>query len=164
MPAGAPQLNWGVSPTTDIAAVRAPQGQLPARSVRHDLRWGIRGAFNVAVVYAFVATCQRVVRGTRAFDHHGVTYPAVLTSYVLIGLAAGALVGLCRPLLVHGAGRLAVGLLVGALVASGFTLVVAGPPACWDFDEYAVMGIVAPTVGVVLAREFRKDVSERRAG
>lgn len=133
------------------------------RSIRTDLRWGVRGGLGVAGTYALVATVTRLAGGTRAFERQGVAYPAAVMSYVVLGVAAGAVVGLCRPALRHNIGRVVVGLGVGALLASGIALVAAGHPSRWDLDEYGAIILVALGVAVVLARELRQDATTSRA-
>jgi uncharacterized membrane protein len=117
----------------------------------------------VAGTYALVATATRVAGGTRAFERQGVTYPAAVMSYLVLGVAAGVLIGLCRPALRHGVGRAVVGLGVGALLAAGIALVAAGHPSRWDLDEYGAIILVALGVAVVLAREFRQAATASRA-
>jgi hypothetical protein len=117
----------------------------------------------VAGTYALVATVTRVIGGPRAFERQGVTYPAAVVSYLVLGVAAGVVIGLCRPALRHGVGRAAVGLSVGTLAAAGIALVAAGHPSRWDLDEYGAIILVALGVAVVLAREFRQEATASHA-
>ncbi|MDF1501722.1 hypothetical protein [Roseisolibacter sp. H3M3-2] len=127
------------------------------------MRWGVRGGLGVAGTYALVATVMRVAGGTRAFERQGVSYPAAVISYVVLGAVAGAAIGLCRPALRHGLGRAVVSLGVGLMVATGITLVASGHPSRWDVDEYGAIILVALGVSVVLAREFRQAATASRA-
>lgn len=84
-------------------------------------------------------------------------------AYISIGLMAGAVVGLLRPLIQWRFGAYLVGLIAGVPVAVGLIICVRGFPQQWDFADRALVPIFVVIAGFVIGRELWKDVAEDRA-
>jgi hypothetical protein len=122
-----------------------------------NIRWGVRGGLALALLYCAWITAVRVFGGARPFEREGVTYLGVAAAYLAIGLSAGAVVGVLRPMTRHRAGAYVVGLFAGTVLSSAITALVAGPPWRWDFDEWVVLPIVAAGAGALIGRELAKS-------
>jgi hypothetical protein len=141
-----------------------PAGPSARAVLARNVRWGVTGGLEIAAVYCAWVLVVYALRGPRPFERQGVTLTTVLAFYVGAGAAAGALVGLLRPLAPRGEGSAyAVGLLAGVPVAIGAALCTRGLPSGWDATEVVVAAVMTVLVGLFIGRELAKHAAATRA-
>jgi len=91
-----------------------------------NLRWGIRFGVTFAVFYCVFGVVIYLTRGPGPFEANEVSLVGVLLAYLGGGIAAGALVGLLRPLLRWRLGALVVGIMATFIVGIGFRSIISG--------------------------------------
>jgi hypothetical protein len=102
-----------------------------------------------------------MLRGSAPFDQQGVSIGMVAVTYLAIGLAAGALVGLLRPITRQRLGAYAVGLVAGVPVATGLVIVVRGLPGSWDFFDPFILMIFSVVAGHLIGSELWKHAQRQ---
>jgi hypothetical protein len=121
------------------------------------MRWGL--AF--ASIYCLWAVVVLFLGGEAAFRKQGITFGEAIGGYLAGGVAAGAVVGLFRPLLERSWGAPVVGMLAAIPVALAFEVATQG--ARWmSFDSLLTAGIFSLTVGTMGGLVSREVMVKRR--
>lgn len=132
-----------------------------ARSLRdlfQNLKWGLGRAYPLTVIFGALAAGLRLLIGPSYAP--GVSVFALVLTYVLLGVAAGVLVGLFRPLTRGLFGSAIVGAMWGVCLG----LVVFRPFGRWIAPDYIFMPLV--TLGGALfgiqIRRASNHIQEKR--
>lgn len=128
---------------------------VPTR-VRSDVRWGVTGGLSVAAFYCLWVTAVYIVNGSAPFERNGVTFFSTVTSYLILGIVGGVIVGVLRPLSERRLGAYGIGFIVGLLSALGLMILVAGWPTRWDVPEWGTIPFVAAGGGWAIGSELWK--------
>lgn len=129
-----------------------------------DLRWGLGQASYITVLFGGLGITCRVVIGDSYIP--GVSLLQLTLAYVLLGSAAGVLIGLFRPLTRGLAGSAVVGGLWGICLE----LVIRLPFGRWgaweSFDAVFMAGtaIAGAFFGIQIRRANTRIEAKRRAG
>jgi hypothetical protein len=93
---------------------------------RASLRWGMAWGLWFATAYAAFAVFLALMRGTTW--HHGVGLSTwqIVGIYYVVGVAAGIVLGLVRPLTGSRVGTFAIGVVAAAVCYAGFVLATVG--------------------------------------
>jgi hypothetical protein len=110
-----------------------------------------------------------LLAGDEPFRRQGVSLQAVVATYLAVGVSAGAVIGLLKPLADHWFGAFVVGLLASIPIAAGLMICVAGGPTTWsERDRHLfpmVTILVSGAVGFLLnerAEARRTSVDRKR--
>lgn len=82
---------------------------------------------------------------------------ALIATYLVVGVSAGGVIGLLRPLTYHGVGAYIVGLFAGAPIGIGLTLCVKGLPAMWPEVVWSGLPVLCVLIGLAVGHELRKN-------
>lgn len=91
-----------------------------------DVKWGAKWGLRFAFVYVAFATVQLLIGGSEVFTAKDTSYLAVVTAYILGGVAAGAVVGLLRRFAQNPIGAVTTGILASAPVFVGIRIALSG--------------------------------------
>jgi hypothetical protein len=123
------------------------------RDIGRNLLWGVTAGLFFAACYTLYVTVLLALHGSAPFAAVNSTYARVVSSYVGTGIAAGAIVGLLRPLLRWRAGAVAVGIIAAFAVFAGFALADQGGFTRWHRETWLTCVICAvffgPVVGLI---------------
>jgi hypothetical protein len=128
-------------------------------TVMGNLKWGVKGGLGIASLYCVWVGVLYLLQGSEPFSRQGVGLPTVLATYVAVGVIAGAVIGLLRPLTRNDFGAFVVGYLAAVPITAGLMICVNGWPTAWTvrrWHEFPVMVLLFGTmVGFELSR--RRD-------
>lgn len=102
----------------------------PRRELLRDVTWGARLGLWFGLFYSLVSTVIVVIRGG-ALSSRAVSLQGLIGLYLSMGLVAGALVGLMRPVARNRLGACVVGTVVTIPVIVGIAAMKDGLPANW---------------------------------
>lgn len=123
------------------------------RSLARDLWWGIGWGAGLAAWYSLLVLGLALLRGSTEYPQYGLTTWRIIGLYWFLGLAAGAVTGLLRPLCEFELGAGLVGWAAGAAVYGGIGLAMDGPrPHVFVFA--ALLGLGGAWFGV---RAWERD-------
>ena len=108
---------------SDKRSLRSTADRLPPRA---SLRWGVSWGLWFATAYAAFAVFLALMRGTTW--HHGVGLSTlqIVAIYYGVGIAAGIVLGLVRPVTGSRVGTLAIGVVAGVVCYAGFVMATVG--------------------------------------
>jgi len=121
-----------------------------ARSKLADIRWGLRGSLVVTGIYCGWVIAVRAIVGDRPFTANSVSLGTVVLTYAVVGMMAGALVGVMRPFLKWRAGAYAAGVSTGLILSMGIIASVKGYPSTWDRGSWIAVLVVSIAAGFVV--------------
>jgi len=84
-----------------------------------NLKWGVKGGLAFAAVYCLWVGLLSLIGGPETFSHLGVTVTSLMATYVAVGVLAGAVIGLLRPLTGNDFGAFVVGYLAALPITTG---------------------------------------------
>ena len=126
-----------------------------------NIRWGIRGGLAISALYCGWVTIVYLGQGSAPFERNGVSFGSIVTTYVVVGLVAGALVGLFRPHLTSKVGAYTAGLVAGTAISFGIVVSRSGFPATWRPANWVSFPVFAIFAGLVIGHELWKSHSMR---
>jgi len=91
-----------------------------------NLRWGATLGLTGAAGLSLFVLVLAALRGSTEYPQYGMTTWSVIESYFVVGLPAGLLVGLLRPLLRWRVGGALVGYLAAAVIYCGIGIIMDG--------------------------------------
>ena len=94
-----------------------------------NLKWGVKGGLTLAVFYSLWIGLVFLIGGADTFGRLGVSPTTVIAAYVTMGVLAGAVIGLLRPLTGNGFGAFVVGYLAAVPIAAGGMICFDGWPS-----------------------------------
>ena len=122
-----------------------------------NLKWALKGAYSFAAIYCVWVLGVYFIRGDEPFRQIGVSFLGVELFYLAAAGAAGAVVGLLRPLMRWVVGAYFVGYIAGFILSASCTLLVSGNPAHWGYRELFVICVAGVLGGSVIGRQLRKS-------
>ena len=96
-----------------------------------NLKWGVKGGLRFAVFYSLWIGLLFLIGGPETFGRLGVTVTRLMATYVAVGVLAGAMIGLLRPLTGNDFGAFVVGYLTAVPITAGFGICLNGWPSTW---------------------------------
>lgn len=126
-----------------------------AGRIARDVKSGLLGGLGVSAVYCVWVLGVYALRGSAPFDRNGVTLPGVLVTYLTVGLLAGAVVGVLRPISRRPIGAYVVGFVAAFPIAAGIAVLVEGLPARWDYTMWLALLMTWVVFGAIVGRELR---------
>jgi hypothetical protein len=123
-----------------------------------NVRWGVTRGLFVAVLYCLWVSAVYVIRGTEPFDRQGISYAALVTTYIVVGVLAGAIVGTLRPLARSKLGAFGIGFAAAVPISGGLAIALFGAPLKWGAGGFTVVAIYAALVGLFIGSEIWKRV------
>lgn len=130
-------------------------------SLRENLVWGLRYGLRYAVFFSVLAFAAFLIAGPRSFAEAGTTLGLTLITYFAGGVAAGAMVGICRPLLHSWLAAALIGVLAAIPVCVMLKYVVA--PGPWSRADVVVVGGLSLFYGLVLGPLTYRTFARRAA-
>lgn len=131
------------------------------RDVIRDLRWGLNRAFPITALFGSLGAIFRLLIGPSYAP--GVTLPELILAYAVMGIVAGALVGVFRPLTRGLIGSAALGAIWGICL----DFVIFRPFGRWVLADgifLAICCIGGALFGVQIRRVSTRIENKRRAG
>ena len=124
-----------------------------------NLKWGVKGGLGIASFYCVWVGGLYLLGGPEPFSRLGVSLTSVIATYLVGGVAAGAVIGLLRPLSRNDFGAFVVGYLAAVPITAGLMIRLDGWPTAWTvrrWHEFPILVLVFGTmVGFELSR--RRD-------
>ena len=118
-----------------------------------NIRWGVWWGLRLAAFFTAVVVLEYIALGAAPFAHIGMSLLSTIGTYFVVGVTAGAVVGMLRPFTNTFYGSVSVGI-AGAFV--GAVVIVSmksGPPNHWGYVEWATVVIGAVVYGAYLGSE-----------
>ena len=114
-----------------------------------NLSWGVRWGLGAAVFFSAWVTLVRILSGSEPFAEVGLSYIATITTYVILGLVGGSILGVLRRFTYAWLGAAFVGWFIAFVVYAGVSVALGNPPWRWPAFLWIVMGIASCFLGVV---------------
>lgn len=141
--------------------------QLEFVQMRSLLAEGVSDAFDrarsgalfglaMAAIYVAYVLVLFLFRGPAPFDKLHTSLPSVVLTYIVLGPAAGAIVGFLLPLTSTRIGSTLVASIAAATVYFGIAIVASGSPLSWKSDNWILIATAGVTFGVILGNVFYK--------
>lgn len=131
-------------------------GSQHVSSAMDNLKWGVKGGVGFALFYCAWVGALYLVAGSEALSRQGVSLTTIMSTYLCVGVVAGAVVGLLRPLTKNGFGAFVVGYIAAVPVTAGLVVCLNGWPTTWTarwWHEFPILVLVFGTmVGLELSR------------
>ena len=115
--------------------------------VLRNLTWGSLWGLFLGGLYSLAGSAVYVLKGSSAADPGGVSLADIVSTYLLGGMAGGAIVGLLRPLTRWRTGAAVVGVVALTPVCMGFLYLMSGPIRNWAGAEIFALFVTAVPVG-----------------
>jgi hypothetical protein len=135
-----------------------------------NLRWALRYTLGFALVCGALAAIPWFFGGAAVFDRD-FTLWQLLLSYLALALASGVVLGALRPVASSYPGALALGIVIGWLMAGEVRVFVLGlsPPQFFDAFLLGFLGIAGGITGIfwrhgVIRLDRRTKLEQRRGG
>lgn len=135
-----------------------------------NLRWAIRYTLGFALVCGALAVIPWFFGGAGVFDRD-FTLRQLLSSYLALALVSGVVLGLLRPVVSSYPSALALGIMIGWLMAGEVRVFVLGlsPPQFFDAFLLVFLGIAGGITGLfwrhgVIRLDLRTKLDRRRGG
>jgi hypothetical protein len=126
------------------------------RNAVNNVKWGVSGGLGIASFYCIWVIVVYTLAGAEAFTRQGVSLQAVIATYLVVGVSAGALIGLFRRWAENWFGAFVVGLAAGVPIAAGLMICINGWPTTWSHRTrhlFPMFSVVAGSaVGFLLNR------------
>lgn len=121
------------------------------------VRWGVGYGAMFGTGYVVVAVAIYLLQGPEAFAEVGVSLQVACLIYFGMGVLAGGLVGLLRPLAATRDGLLLVAVLTMFAICTAFGLAMFGAPWTWRRGEAFSVIITAIGLGVLIGMQFSPE-------
>lgn len=108
-----------------------------------NIYWGVIWGLRIAGVFLVFVGLEYLVAGPAPLTRLGLTFPRLLATYVALGLAAGAIVGLLRPLNRTFQGSVLLGIVGASVVYGGASTVGFGWPGHWPVSQWIGVAVLA---------------------
>ena len=128
-----------------------------------NLKWGVKGGLGFAAVYCLWVGLLFLIGGPETFRRLGVTLTTVIATYVTVGVVAGAVIGLLRPLTGNGFGAFVVGYLAAVPITAGLMICLSGWPSTWAGRRWHEFPILVLVFGTMVGFELNRRADELRA-
>jgi hypothetical protein len=129
-----------------------------------NLKWGVKGGVGGAAVYCLWVGLLFLIRGPEAFSRLGVSLTTVIATYLAVGVLAGAVIGLLRPLTGNDFGAFVVGYLAAVPIAAGIMICLRGWPTTWPARLWHVYPMLVLIFGTMVGFELSRRADELRDG
>jgi hypothetical protein len=134
-----------------------------AHRAASDVLWGIGWGSAFAAAFSLFVGGQALLDGGLAARAHGMSVGRVIAAYWVVGVGAGAVLGLLRPMLPRVLGRALVGWVCGAVVYRGIGVARDG----WTAETPRMATVLGLLVGVpaalILGRRTPTDDASSQA-
>jgi hypothetical protein len=101
------------------------------------------------VFFSAWVTFVRVFSGLEPFTEVGLSYKAIITTYFILGLVGGSILGVLRRFTYAWLGAAFVGWFIAFVVYAGVSVALGNPPWRWPAFMWILMGIASCFVGGV---------------
>jgi hypothetical protein len=101
--------------------------------------------------------------GPEPFSRLGVSLATVMATYVTVGVLAGAVIGLLRPLTGNGFGAFVVGYLAAVPITAGLMTCLKGWPSTWTTGSWHSFPMLVLIFGTMVGYELDRRADELRA-
>jgi hypothetical protein len=128
-----------------------------------NAKWGVKGGLRAAVVYCLWVGLLFLIGGPETFSRLGVTLTTVMATYVTVGVLAGAVIGLLRPLTGNGFGAFVVGYLAAVPITAGIMICLKGWPSTWTIGLWHSFPMLVLIFGTMVGYELDRRADELRA-
>lgn|SRR5678815_3774769 len=129
-----------------------------------NLKWGVKGGLTLAVGYCLWVGLLFLIGGPETFSHLGVSPTTVIAAYVAMGVLAGAVIGLLRPLAGSGDfGAFVVGYLAAVPIAGGGMICFDGWPSTWPARSWHEFPMFVLVFGTIVGHHLSRRADELRA-
>jgi len=122
----------------------------------------------LAIIYCVWVVVLYLLGGSEPFSRLGITLTRLILTYLAVGVVAGGVIGLLRPLTQTGLGAFLVGYPAAMPITAGLMICIYGWPTIWTrrvWHEYPYLVLVFGTmVGYELDRRVNKprEQSDRK--
>jgi hypothetical protein len=120
------------------------------KNTSQDVRWGLKWGIAFGICLALYTLIVYLAAGDQPFHRVGASPLTVLGVYILGSLAAGAIVGLLRPLTKERDGAMLVGVLAAMPASFVINLTMFGPPNAWSAGDWFQFVVLGAMFGAVL--------------
>jgi hypothetical protein len=132
----------------------------PQRTILENVVWGVKIGLSFAAVLVVWVIVIYLISGDAAFANINTTLAKTIIAYLGGGAAAGAIIGLCRPLLRSQLAAAIVGVLAAVpVIVMGKYSVDPGP---WSSADVFAVTALPLFYGLVLGPIFYRQVMRRR--
>ena len=128
-----------------------------------NLKWGVKGGLGMALFYCMWVGVLYVLRGPEPFSRQGVSLTTVVATYLAVGVVAGGVVGLLRPLTGNGFGAFVVGYVAALPITAGLMICVTGWPTTWTARWWHEFPILVLIFGTMVGFELNRRAEDLRA-
>ena len=124
-----------------------------------QMRKGVLLGLLTAALFCIWITIVRLTSGEQAFTRLGITYAGTMVTYVLMGMASGAIIGALMRFTDSRVGAYLVGFLGGTPIILGIMLQQAGLPRHWAPEDFTL----APVLSLVATLAIGSEIQRRRS-
>lgn len=121
-----------------------------------QMRKGVLLGALTALLFCAWVTVVRLTNGEGAFTRLGITYVGAVSTYLLMGVASGALIGSLIRFTDTRIGAYLVGFAGSAPIVAGIMLQTAGSPRRWTPEDYSLAPVLSLIITIVIGSEIQR--------
>ena len=126
-----------------------------------NLKWGVKGGLTLAAFYCVWVGVLFLIGGPESL---GVGLTRLMATYVAVGVVAGAVMGLLRPLTGNDFGAFVVGYLAAVPITAGLMICLYGWPSTWTARLTHEFPMLVLVFGTIVGFQLTRRGDEVRPG